>query len=251
MRWMYGVTSCPQRRDTLLPQTLRSLDLAGFPRPYIFCDGTFENGRSIEVDGITCHTPKVGAFGNWYLGLLEMYIRDPKVDRYAMFQDDIVCSRNVREYLERVPFHPKTYLNLYTAPVNQERIGKPNHGIISTGWVTQPPMSQYSFAGWFLSNQNGQSACALVFDNAGVVSLLQSTQMIRQPLDVNYGTRCIDGTVCRWALKEGYREYCHYPSMVQHVGAESTLRKPPQTIQSRCFLGEEFDMLGILKEPKT
>ena len=36
LRWVYGVTTVPERRADLLPRTLVSLDRAGFPSPRIF-----------------------------------------------------------------------------------------------------------------------------------------------------------------------------------------------------------------------
>jgi hypothetical protein len=36
MRWTYCVTTCPQRMNTLLRQTLESLKQGGFPYPWVF-----------------------------------------------------------------------------------------------------------------------------------------------------------------------------------------------------------------------
>src|SRR5690606_21154247 len=100
---------------------------------------------------VTCRTPKIKAYGNWLLAAWELYIRDPQADRYAIFQDDLICCRNLREYIEKTDYPANGYLNLYSFPEN-ERGGK-------KGWVPT-------------RNQKGLGAVGLVFDNATMHKLL-------------------------------------------------------------------------------
>ncbi|HUY36664.1 MAG TPA: hypothetical protein VMV69_28275, partial [Pirellulales bacterium] len=74
--WAVGVTTAPRARSTL-DQSLASLADAGWRRPRLFAEpGTVlpECGRDLPVsrrDG------KLGAFPNWYLGLSELFLREP------------------------------------------------------------------------------------------------------------------------------------------------------------------------------
>src|SRR5437870_5459108 len=104
MKWSYGVTTVPSRRSTLLPKTLQSLRAAGFGEPRLFIDGCKQDeavGYSCQFRlPITARDPAVRPAGNWILSLWELYIREPVADRYAIFQDDLITYRNLRDYLE-------------------------------------------------------------------------------------------------------------------------------------------------------
>ena len=91
--WAVGVTTIHSRLETYLPETLVSLKAGGFGNPRLFVDGAENCGRFIDHEfslEATLRRPRIGAYGNWLLGLWELYLRNPTVDRYAMFQDDVV-----------------------------------------------------------------------------------------------------------------------------------------------------------------
>ncbi len=89
--WAYGVTTVPSRVNDLLPSTLASLKRAGFDKPVLFIDGDKNHFTysSLDLD-YTLRRPNVRTAGNWTLSMLELYIREPTADRYAIFQDDLV-----------------------------------------------------------------------------------------------------------------------------------------------------------------
>ena len=209
MKWAYGVTTVPERRLSLLPQTLNSLCDAGFGNPRLFVDGcedpslynTF--GRPVTYRP----NPPLKIVGNWMLGMWELYVRDPSADRYAMFQDDVLCVGNLREYLEASPFPKKGYLNLLTHEENKK-------------WTKNKP-------GWCEALQRGLGAVGLVFDREGLQTILASGHMVRKPtLAGHHGTRSwkkLDGGVLEGMRGAGYKEYVHNPSLLQHCGLESSL----------------------------
>lgn len=232
MDWAYGVLTVPARRNTLLVGTLCSLNRAGFTLPRLFIDG--EKGweeptsqwlaqRSPWFVNIqtTTRWPKVGVHGNWVLSLYELYVRQPRADRYALFQDDILVCRDLREYLEGFEggdMH-RSYLNCYTAD------SPPATGNVELA-------RRHGRDGWFRSNQRGSGALALVFDNEGVRTLLASRLMTSRPYDdPTRGWRAVDGGIsealCRsdqlHVHRQPYTEWCHRPSLVQHVGYDSTI----------------------------
>lgn len=241
MLWSYGVTVVPERFHTSLPATLNSLKEAGFPQPVIFVDGCKDSGYGGDIPPhirdfyeVVCRPKRLRAFGNWVLSAWELYLREPHADRYAIFQDDFVTYKNLRAYLEKVPYPNQGYLNLYTFPKNVSDL---------KGWYKSP-------------DQDGKGAVALVFDNDALRYLLQQKHFIDRPLDSKRGHRAVDGGIVTafQSATPKYFEYVHNPSLVQHIG---TLEKGiasavgnKQHDLANTFLGEEFDAMNLLESAK-
>lgn len=249
MQWSYGVLTVPERRSDLLPQTIRSLASAGFDDPVLFIDGHDGNDADYEPFSIVSRSPRIGPAGNWTLALWELYLRHPAANRYALFQDDLLACRNLRGYLERCRYEKGTYLNLFSFPHNEDLC---------------PLEGGKRRVGWHDSCQYGKGAVALVFDVHTVVELLSSYVFVQSFMDVKKSKASIDGKIAvalhqRSGLKLGkpYRELVHYPSLVQHVGEESSMddwktgrpkgKWPPET-RSRSFPGEDFDAMDLLSD---
>ena len=228
MEWAYGVTTVPGRISTLLPKTLKSLAKAGFECPRLFVDGDdhYDDYLKLGLE-VTIRSPSIRTFGNWALGLAELYIREPNVDRYAMFQDDFITYRSLRDYLEQVNYPERGYCNLYTFPRNQT---------LCNGKV-----------GWYLSDQLGKGAVALVFTREAVTTLLKHEHIVDRPQDVNRGWRAIDGGIVTAFKKAGWKEYVHNPSLVQHMGIQSSMGNAKHQ-QAISFRGEGFDALSLLRK---
>lgn len=240
MDWAVGVTTCVQRRAGPLPRTLASLRAAGFAIDRLFVDGDDDAAgwRTEFGCAVTARHPHVRTYGNWVLGLAELFVRHPQASRYAMFQDDFVCVRNLRVYLDACPHQPQTYLNCYTFPQNAKLAR--DRGVA---------------AGWFESNQRGKGAVALVFDRAGVMTLLTHQKMVERPLTPGRGLTNVDGGVVNALKTAGYRELCHLPSLVQHTGLQTSMRDfdrrhPPQPLAD-TFPGEDCDALTLLTAGRT
>jgi len=237
--WAYGVTTVSSRGIKALSNTLESLSKAGFDRPSLFAD-SIDLGNASEYEGYfgfeftttSPRSPKIGAFGNWLLGLWELYIRNPNANRYAMFQDDLVTYKNLRTYLERCRYPIKGYWNLFTflADCNEPLIkGQP--------------------VSWYKSDQYGRGALALVFDRKTVMDLLSSDSIVQRVIDCHKRHRSIDGAVNDALKRKGYVEYIHNPSLVQHTGTETTIPKKPDALKVRVaesFRGEDFDAMELL-----
>ena len=245
LSWSYGVTTIPARRHSHLPRTLRSMALAGWDRPRLFVDGVARGDcglcKSYQELGleITGHYPEMksgrSTYGNWAMALAELYARDQECDRYAIFQDDVVCCLNLRKYLDACAYPSDGYWNLYTFPVNYRLIRK--------------------IQGWGKSNQRGLGALALVFNRSTVVKLLSSSTLLELPvMPVRLKTkgrnnerwRAVDGAVVTAMKNAGYREYVHNPSLVQHTGIESYLNQARTANPvADSFRGENFDAMKL------
>ena len=235
--WSYGITTVPSRFDHLLPQTLRSLEAAGFDKPHLFIDGPIEERIVAPLQlPYTIHSKPMLPVGNFMTGLWGIYVADPRAAYYAMFQDDILAVHNLRQFLERSEYPKRGYLNLYTDRTNQQLIR--------------------SQRGWHLSNQLCKGALALVFDRDTLVDLLSNHHMALKPQDSthNRSWKNLDGGVSESMRNAGYKEYVHNPSLVQHAGTVSTIgNNDPRTGKSHypissSFPGEAYDALNFLTD---
>lgn len=238
LKWAYGITTIPERRNNLFVRTLESLRNAGFDKPRLFVDGesdptSWEKEYTLPV---SARYPNVRTAGHWVLSLYELYIRNPECERFAIFQDDLIASRGLREYLSRIDYPVRGYLNLYTFPENQDLCE-------SVG------LTGRSKIGFYESNQKGKGAVALVFNREAVIELLSSNHLAGRPCNPHRGHKAIDGGIVDSMRKKGWKEYVHNPSLVQHTGLKSSMqnRKHPLAVS---FRGESFNCMDLLEERK-
>lgn len=227
--WVYGVTTVPERREKELARTLASLKNGGFPQPLLFVDGEDETGWWKTKYGLRTigRFPRIGAWGNWFLAINEMYIRNPAAGRYVLFQDDIVVMKNLRQYLERISFPGRSYWNLITYPKNYELAKKDVLGFY--------PAS---------SKTRGLGAQGLVFDRQGVLTLLTSAMTHSRPQDEKRGKINVDGGIVDAMNKAGYKELVHNPSLIKHINGSSIIGHGPQP-EATSFLGENADAMNL------
>lgn len=234
LNWSYCMTTVPSRSNTTFPRTLESLMNAGFEEPRLFIDGARQQ-EAQDIYGqynlpITSHFPTIRTAGTWILALYEIYVRNPWAARYAIFQDDFVTVKNLRAYLERVKYPSKGYLNLYTFPCNEI-----------------PSLLPKGHIGWYPSNQLGRGAVALVFSSEAARGILGSMYMTDRFQDKDRGYRAIDGGIVEAVKRigEGWKEYVHSPSLVQHIGDVSSMGNSKHQ-KAASFPGENFDALELL-----
>lgn len=243
MKWSYGMTTCRERYDTQLMQhTLASLHNGGFPQPVIYLDDWRGTGK---YDNVVSRDIVFRPYGNWLLGLVELLIREPNADRYAMFQDDLECYKNLRLYLESCEIPSNGYWNLFTNYENEDIVRN-----------QQPGWYEASINNPKTKAQTGRGALALVFSRSGVETLLQQSSVWSRLSDAQNGWKNIDGAVVRAMNGAGWREYIHNPTLVQHVGEQSSIfvtdhksggliRKGRHKI-ALTWRGEKFDALKLL-----
>lgn len=258
VEWAVGVTTVPARRNDLLPQTLASLRAGGWERPRLFVDGGGD-GASWSAEFLLDVTARCGeparVAANWLLALAELYWRRPWADRYLVVQDDVVCCRHLREYLEAAPFPELGYQNLYTSLENEAVVHGKKKGTWHEG-ARIPGGREYHGK----PQQRGRGALALCFDGEGVRALLSSPHMAKKPTDRLRGWRGIDGAVVEAMNMAGFTEWVHCPTLVQHRGDVSTIMVPTGPggeLQPRhrikralTFMGEDFDARKFLEVGK-
>lgn len=184
MKIISAVTTSP-RPDGVdyLPDTLKSLNNAGFDDPLVVVDDDFR--------------------GSWpmlrtALGLL---MTDREADCLIVFQDDILVSRGLLGWLEKTlwPSDPATIgcVSLYTAGAN---------GQLEQGWYTSDDLPV--FRPW--------GACGLCFPRRSVRLLLTN------PPNTALMTQS-DASIATFCRMNGMKLYMHSPSFIQHVGAVGSL----------------------------
>jgi hypothetical protein len=210
---------------------MASLKNAGFDAPRLFVDGA-ENDESYRDLGLPVSTrfPRLRVAGNWSLSLVEMYVRDPNAERFVLFQDDAIACRGLREYITHCRYPEKGYLNLYTVPRNARHAPKGHQG-------------------WYESDQRGRGAVGLVFNREAVTKLLANDFFVCRIQDEHRGWRLIDGGIVTAMKNVGWKEFVHSPSLVDHIGEESTWKgniAHQWYAKSADFPGEEFDAVSLL-----
>lgn len=207
-RWAVGVVTAPREQPTL-ERTLTSLSQAGWDRARLFV----EPGSPLPVIAAsyakTVRDERLGAWPNWWLGLVELMQRDPDADAYVMLEDDVDLRPGLRQWLENElwPEAKVGVVSLFCAA----RFGGPESGWrkIDAGW---------SFAG----------AQALVFPPAAARRFVaHPTPMNHRRTGRDQGQRDTDGIVGLWAQREGLPLYVFRPSLADHVGEHSTLGHGP------------------------
>jgi hypothetical protein len=158
-----------------------------------------------HLDG-TLRSPAAGAWPNHYLSLLELTMRQPGADAYLMLQDDalIYDGENVRAYLEEAlwPGDRLPVVSLYCpAPYTAERFGWHRY---RKSWV------------W--------GALAFVFPRATLQAYLCDRSVCQHRWRSKTGGLAqIDVVIGWWARRRRIPVWFPTPSLVQHVGATSTL----------------------------
>lgn len=216
--WAVGVTTAPRRVPTV-DQCLTSMAQAGWGIPRLFIepgDASSPSLSSFSEVATTRRANTMGAFPNWYLGLSELYLREPHADAYLISQDDGIFAKGVKDYLESKlwPAARIGVVSLY-CPSHEHVEGSVGFLEIDRGW-----------GAW--------GAVAYVFSNPGLRSLLSDAVVLNHrhhgPSD---GLRNIDAVVGSWCQRNQLPYFVHVPTLVQHVGATSTVKKQGRLKGSR------------------
>jgi hypothetical protein len=97
-KWAVGITTSVRKNPTIV-KTVKSLEHAGWDAGVIFAEP--ESYIDCGLNWSFVHRfQQIGIFGNWMLGLYELFIRNIDADAFLMMQDDIIIAPNTREYLE-------------------------------------------------------------------------------------------------------------------------------------------------------
>lgn len=224
MRWAVGLTSA-WRQSPTIETSLSSIQSAGWKTTRVFAEPgsqILSGDNSVSGHSVCERAGTLGAFPNWYLGMTELYLREPLAEAFLMFQDDVMLAANTREYVERTlwPAPEVGVVSLY-CPSQEHVSGCTGYKRIDSGW-------------------DAWGALAYVFSNPGLRAFLSDLVVLNHrhhgPAG---GLRNIDSVVGNWCQRVGLPYFVHVPSLVQHIGATSTIWRRGQASGNRC--AHEFD----------
>jgi hypothetical protein len=201
MNFAVAVTTAPRPIPTL-DRTLASLERAGFDEVRVVDDVLHD-----------------GAWSNWLFALRTLLAERPAADALLVCQDDIVCCRRLRTYLERTlwPGHPAALCSPYCpAPYRRSR----------QGWHQER-------RGWYLVG-----ALCWAMPRPAAEAILRDLGRVE-------ARSRIDARVGQWARRAGRSVWYHTPSLVQHIGnGNSALGDTLENNLRRAadFVGENVSM---------
>jgi hypothetical protein len=217
--WAVGLTTTRRTRSTI-KYTLNNLANNGF-QPTIFAEPNSYIPEDYKHYNIVQRETKYGAFKNWYEGIKELRRSNPNASFYAMFQDDLILCKNVKDYIENTVWPEGAgVLSGYT----------PVHYKGERGW------------NWVNKGEHLWGAVALFFKGDAIDSIIEHPTI--KDWD---GHRNIDSRLGLWAQETGFKTFYHTPSLSQHIGDESTVCDAPATGMRAAgdFMGEEFDIMQL------
>ena len=179
---------------------------AGWSEPRLFAEPGTEIPNNFADLPLVRRESQLGAFPNWYLGLTELFLRQPRAEAYLMCQDDAIFAAASRAYLEKAlwPAAAVGVVSIYT----------PSHW--SKGKTPGFHEERHGWASW--------GALAYIFPNPSVRALLSDPLFIKhRHHGAAEGMRNIDSLVGAWCESAKLPYYVHVPSLVQHIGDTSTI----------------------------
>ena len=249
VKWTVGVVTTPRQSEYYLNDTLESIKNSGWDCINLFAEPDSKIPSNFD-DNLVKRSKKYGNWTNWVCGLFELFMNNPNSDYFIMFEDDIVLCHNIKPYLEYclpelVPF---ASISLYTP--SYYCVPKRCFHNECRGWntyCTQTVVMSKKSVNKFLTNYNviahrtGETACPKTAD-------------ITSKTWPEYKNTCKDGIIGRWAKEENLPIYYHSPSLVEHIGEDSSLKDQPAKIfsqhhTSKDFVGEDFNASNWIGKP--
>lgn len=221
MNWSIGITTC-KRNNNFTKNLIKKIKMNGWDKISLYAEPDSEVDNSVRVIN---RDMVYGCWTNWICSLYDMYSIDIEADYYCIFEDDIEICLGVKNYLENLLPSIERFgaISLYT-PSNQSRksLGlnciHDNSFMAESVWGTQAIVFSKESLCRFLSSRN-------VFDHR------------RIGYGVNNKNR--DTALGIWASKQGEKLFYHNPSLVQHIGKESSINH--EYHYSSNFVGENYD----------
>ncbi len=235
LRWAVGVTTALRSPPTL-KQTLDSLQKAGWSTVRIFSEPGVALADCLGDYTISRRDQTLGPFPNWWLGLAELVLREPRAEAYFICQDDVLFSESLRSYLEQTLW-PATEVGVVS-------VYCPSH--VGKGLAEGFHVADYGWETW--------GALAYVFPNPSARALLADPEVLghrhRGPAS---GLRNIDSVVGHWCRRTERPYFVHTPSLAQHIGDVSTIWSRASNTGKRraaTFISTIQDLEQPISSPK-
>ena len=231
-QWAIGMTTA-SRTEPTRARTMRSLDAAGWQSQgvHVFAEPDVLLMQGEEYSGaLTRRGKTAGAFANWYLALQELVLTQPDADAYVIFQDDVICCRDLRGYLEK-SLWPEAVTGLVSLYC----------GMLQSGIGSEPGFQKIDPGNMLYG------ALAVAFPPGAARAILLHPGFLRHRESRN-GTHGIDLALAEWMNSSGLPGFVHTPSLVDHIGQISSIfrsvRDGPER-RTDSFVGEEASAIAL------
>ncbi len=198
--WSVGLLTAPRRVPTILP-TIQSLKDAGFERVHVFAEpGSLLPPECPDL-AVTIHRRRLGNFVNFYSSLSRLLADNPASDAFAIFQDDVEAAAGLKDWCD-------------------QQLWPLDSGVVS---LFTPRLHSSRTVGWHLRSPGYNRVCgaqAFVFRRDMLQRFLSDPHVVRH-LEIK--VKHDDTVVAEWVAREGIGIAYHTPSLVQHVGAVSSI----------------------------
>lgn len=220
MNLFASVLHCPRPAGSPLADTLRALAAAGWPEP-LLVDGSPPLGARSSPIGCT----------QGYMRMFRAVLDRPGIEQYdglLAVEDDVVLNRNVRAYLDRLPW-----------PGNPARVG------LCSVYCPEAYSNHnrpFGVCGRWHREIRGPS---LAGSQAWIYPLPRLPDLLAF---LAAATKGIDVEVGQWTHERDLDVWYHTPSLAQHVGIGNSAVGYPDlgTIYRATTYEADFDPLDLL-----
>jgi hypothetical protein len=218
MKWAVALITAP-REPSWLRDTVESLTRAGWDKPTLYAEPDTPVFADLGHLDMVVNRRRLGPHLNFRRALAGLVEQSASAEAYAVFEDDVAVTGNLRGWLETVGLWPSCrvgVVSLYTAAVNHRE---------QPGWHKCEDLPK-----------RAHGALAYVFPPDAARDFLA-----KPPASKTWGQQ--DYWVGRWCRDAGLEYWMHSPSLVRHLGEVSTIqtRELDEYRQCRVFL-ERIDI---------
>lgn len=234
--WAVGMTTAPRSSPSIL-RSLQSLAAAGWTDVRVFA----EPGSTVpRAPGVVVNERTRGVFQNWYQGLRTLREEKPDAKFYALFQDDVVHCRGLKEFLERdLWFSDKVgFVSTYRSACKLIASGRTREYRNSDIYIDLTDGVRQR-----CKRSNGLwGACTYIFPARAVDVLLAEEMLAKRD-------RKIDLAIHIVLAAAGLEAWYYKPSLSQHIDGPSSIGHGfGKGMYAEDFVGEEFDARNHFKE---
>jgi len=200
LTWAVSLMTAPRPKPTI-EHTLSSLQEAGFEAIHVFAEPGSWLPRQCHHLSVTVNPERLGSLLNLYSSLAALLSSQPEAEAFAVFQDDIEAAHGLRQWCD-------------------EQLWPLDASVVS---LFTPRLHNGPSPGWRLLSPGYQRACgaqALVFRRDAVHEFLSDPLVIHR---LQAKSNNNDAVVAGWIARHGRSIAYHTPSLVQHLGHQSSI----------------------------
>ena len=201
-KWGIGMVTATHPTSGMLARTLESYRGSGFAPPLVFTD-----------------TSRSGELWNLHRAMKTLLEKYPDADAYMLIEDDVLFSKNIREYLESALW-----------PSVED------HGCICSIFTPACCSSEKRWHAEGRGNRKWISQCQIYHP----LSAKKLAADIEEDAHLRNKERSMDAVMEEWAAANGIKIWFHCPSLTQHMTFKNTSFEVNRPIDDRISMARDF-----------